>query len=628
MIQEARSCLRKAFHSKKLRGRDESCPYYPCHFHGQDCTWCFCPFYPCYDASLGGKTIYVEDGRKAVWSCKNCTLVHNPNVAQQILDMLKKESKGKLPSKKTLHTVFKKIKQSQRSKRGKALMIQGTSSHSGKTLITAALCRILSTLGYTVAPFKAQNMSLNSYVTSEGEEISRSQALQALASRREPATEMNPVLIKPKGENTSQIVLHGTPFKDLTVEEYYRTFALNEGLNAVLESLERLLAQNDFILIEGAGSPAEINLKPFEIANMRVAELANAHVLLVGDIDRGGVFASLVGTLRLLTKKQRNRIKGFIINKFRGDINLLSPAIKKVEEITGKPVLGVIPFIEPLQLPAEDALSIEDYSKSQMRVNISVVRLPGISNFTDFEPLQRAGLGVRYIDTVESLTASDAVIIPGTKNTIRSLLWMKEQGIAEKIRHLSTKRIPIIGICGGFQILGKRILDPRGLEGGVEGEFEGLDLLDITTIFKEYTKVTKKVSAEVVGDGPILSKAKGTIIDGYEIHMGGTEYGEQAQPIFKVFNNMGEGEVYDGAVSKNGLVLGTYLHGVFDQAPLRVSLTEYLESAKNIQRDPVSPEDTWGVWDRDLNLLAQTVEANLNMKYIFHLLKIRPKKRE
>ena len=503
---------------------------------------------------------------------------------------------------------------------------RGNASHCGKTTLTAAICRILTKLGYKVAPFKAQNMSLNSYVTEKGEEISRSQAFQAFASGIEPSSDMNPILIKPKSDRQSQIVLYGKPFKDVTVNEYYRNFALNEGLKSVKESLQRLASQYDFVIVEGAGSPAEVNLDPFEIANMRVAELADASVLLVGDIDRGGVFASLVGTMRLLKRRHRRRVKGFIINKFRGDISLLKPGIKEVEKITRKPVLGVVPFITDLRLPAEDSLSIEDARRERPRLNISIIRLPKISNFTDFEPFRNVGVEVRYVDAADDLDTSDAIIIPGTKNTLHDLFWMKACGIAEKIRQRSASHVPLIGICGGFQMLGKSITDESGSEGGRKGVFEGLNLLDVSTTFREYSKVTERVAAEVVGDGPILSNARGARIDGYEIHMGVTEYAEKAKPLFKIVENEGD-LTFDGAVSRDGLVFGTYLHGVFDQPALRNALLSYLTGVKNLRDDFLSDEDVKGVWERDLNLLVKTVETSLDMRYILSLLGVKPRKR-
>ncbi|MEM3451929.1 MAG: cobyric acid synthase, partial [Nitrososphaerales archaeon] len=368
-----------------------------------------------------------------------------------------------------------------KSRNSKALMVQGTSSYCGKSIFVAAFCKIFKDAGYKVAPFKAQNMSLNSYVTENGEEIARAQALQAFACGIEPTSDMNPILLKPKGDTISQIVLHGKPYKDISAKDYYSEFALNEGIKSVKSSLSSLMKNYDLIFIEGAGSPVEINLYEKDISNMRVAELANAPVLLVTDIDRGGAFASLVGTLELLKPKHKRLVKGFIINKFRGQSMLLEQGLKKLEKITGKPVIGIVPYIQDLTLPDEDSMSLErDFYYDDNKANIAIIRLPRISNFTDFDPLElEESINVQYVKSVRELGVPDAVIIPGTKNTIQDLFWLKEKGLAKEIVRLAKLEIPIFGICGGYQIIGKKIIDRKGIEGGRPGEFEGLGLLDV-----------------------------------------------------------------------------------------------------------------------------------------------------
>ncbi|MFQ5975365.1 MAG: cobyric acid synthase, partial [Candidatus Hydrothermarchaeales archaeon] len=311
----------------------------------------------------------------------------------------------------------------------KSIMIQGTTSFSGKTFLVMALCRIFADRGVKVAPFKSQNTSLNSFVTKDGEEISRAQALQALAAGIEPTSDMNPILVKPKGDSRSQIMVNGRPYKDIEARQYYDDFAMEEGIEIVKDAFERLKNRYELIIIEGAGSPAEINLYEKDIANMRIAEMAGAPVILVADIDRGGVFASIYGTINLLKKEDKERLKGVVINKFRGDIEILKPGIDMIEKKVGKPVLGVIPYISDLRLPGEDSISLEKKKQNGFgSTDIAVIRLPRISNFTDFDPLLNDGANVRYVENPEELGNPDAIIIPGTKNTIEDLLWLKTKG--------------------------------------------------------------------------------------------------------------------------------------------------------------------------------------------------------
>ncbi|MCS7116683.1 MAG: cobyric acid synthase [Nitrososphaerota archaeon] len=506
----------------------------------------------------------------------------------------------------------------------KALMVQGTSSYCGKSLIVAALCRIFFNLGYRVAPFKAQNMSLNSFVTKDGREIARAQALQALAAGIEPSCDMNPILLKPKRDDVCQIVLHGRPYRDVKASEYYR-FALNEGIESIKVSLKRLMSNYELIIIEGAGSPAEINLYHCDIANMRVAELANAQVLLVGDIDRGGVFASIVGTLQLLKPEHRALVKGLIINKFRGDRSILEPGLKELEEITGKRILGVIPYIRDLHLPSEDSVSLEESSTYASNiVDIAVIRLPHISNFTDFEPFKSIpGVRLRYVSSIDELDTKgtpDIVILPGTKNTIRDLLWLRSSGLADVILNLANQNVPIVGICGGYQMLGKSIIDKEGIE-EMKGEFEGLGLLNIITHFDRYDKITKRVFAEVIGEDSIFTSIKGEKINGYEIHMGLTVPLDGVKRLFKVLKR-GEDVVneFDGAVSENGIIIGTYLHGIFDNPMVREALIKFLIERKFTRTTRVKQKSMVEVWDESLERLARIVKESLKMGEIYRLI--------
>lgn len=441
-------------------------------------------------------------------------------------------------------------------------MICGTASHVGKSVIAAALCRLLANSGFKVAPFKSQNMSLNSWVTKDGDEIGIAQAVQAWAAKVEPSANMNPVLLKPKGDLISQVIVQGKPIGDRKVGEYYAT--IDTIFKHVCESLAKLTRSYEIIVIEGAGSPAEINLYDRDIANLRVARSVDAPVILVGDIERGGVFASLYGTVQLLPEEDRHRIKGFIINKFRGDVGLLEAGIEELEKLTGIPVLGVIPFVN-VKLPSEDSVSLADKSPSLHRaLEIAVIRLPHISNFTDFEPLEKYAQ-IRYVSLGDNLGTPDAVIIPGTKNTIDDLLEMRKSGMDRQII-ANAGLIPIIGICGGFQMLGDTITD-EGFEGTQNQRkvIEGMQLLRAHTVFESLGKETKQVEKQVTGHGSLLDCLRHKKVRGYEIHMGTTT---SESPIF--------GD--DGAQDETGLVLGTYLHGLFHNDNFRAALLKYLHS--------------------------------------------------
>ena len=447
-------------------------------------------------------------------------------------------------------------------------MICGTASHVGKSIVAAALCRLLVNNGFKVAPFKSQNMSLNSWVTQDGDEIGIAQAVQAWAAKIEPSAVINPVLLKPKGDLISQVILHGKPLGDRKISESYDS--VDAIFKHVCDSLETLARSYEIIVIEGAGSPAEINLYERDIANLRVARSVDAPVILIGDIERGGVFASLYGTVQLLPVDDRRRIKGFIINKFRGDEKLLEPGITQLEKLTGIPVLGIIPYTS-VRLPSEDSVSLEDkLPPSHDGIDIAVIRLPHISNFTDFEPLESIAQ-IRYVSLDGDLGSPDAVIIPGTKNTIDDLAAVRRSGMDKQIV-ASAGTIPIIGICGGFQMLGETIKD-EGIEGTQsEGKaVEGLRLLHANTVFNSRRKETKQVEKHVTGNGPLLDRLRNKTIRGYEIHMGTTT---SAFPIFSD----------DGAQDETGLVLGTYLHGLFHNENFSSVLLEYLHSRHSQRR--------------------------------------------
>jgi adenosylcobyric acid synthase len=503
----------------------------------------------------------------------------------------------------------------------KPLMIQGTGSFVGKSMIVAGLCRILKQDGYKVAPFKAQNMALNSFVTQEGGEMGRAQVVQAEAAGLDPHVDMNPILLKPNTDIGAQVILQGKVFSTMNADEYHRF--KKEAIRSVLESYRRLAKNYQVIVIEGAGSPAEVNLREGDIANMGMAEAADAPVLLVGDIDKGGVFASLVGTLELLSMEERGRIKGFIINKFRGDLSLLTPGLEFLENKTGLPVLGVLPYLRDLYLPEEDGVALEKFdSKGERQVNIAVLYLPHISNFTDFDPLEHEpGVNLRYVHPGQNIEDADVVFLPGSKNTIEDLLFLKNEGYADEILRLRHSRKMVIGICGGFQMLGKTVRDPLGMETSL-GEIEGLGLLNVeTTLQRE--KMTFQVKAfPLIGQMPDRQEP----LLGYEIHMGETHRGTSHPPAFKIIERLNQKvEIEDGAVSPDGRVWGTYLHGLFDNDGFRLRFIESLRRQKGLQPSTRMEDlDYKAFKERSYDRLAAALRRDLDMKRIYGIIGISP----
>lgn len=497
----------------------------------------------------------------------------------------------------------------------RTLMIQGTASSAGKSLLVAALCRIFRQDGVRVAPFKAQNMALNSFVTREGHEMGRAQVMQAQAAGLEPHVDMNPILLKPEQDARSQVVVMGKPWAVLAPGEYYRR--KDELWTVVTAALDRLRAQYELVIIEGAGSPAEINLKGSDIVNMAVARYARAPVLLVGDIDRGGVFASLVGTMVLLEEEERQWIKGFIINKFRGDVTLLRDGLTMLEERTGVPVLGVVPFIRGLQIAEEDSVSLDEPWRKLPKpspgfeVDIAVIRLPRISNFDDFDALSlEEGVQVRFVDGPEQLGRPQAVILPGTKSTVADLLWLRRVGLAEAICGLAQNGVPVVGICGGYQMLGHTISDPSGVESAAR-QVQGLGLLPVETTF-ETAKATYQVRARIETERGFFAEVKGQEIEGYEIHMGRSQGGE---PAFRLLARGSQPvDALDGAVDARGQVFGTYLHGLFDNPNLRQAWLRSLgwEAA-------FSGLSMAQVREREYDRLAQQVRESLDMERIYRI---------
>lgn len=475
-----------------------------------------------------------------------------------------------------------------------SLMIFGTSSHVGKSIITAGICRILSDKEISVAPFKSQNMSLNSYVTEEGDEIGVAQAVQAFAARARPVSDMNPILLKPKGDSVSQIILHGRPWKDVVIGEYYEESL--DLLSEALQSYERLKSEYKNIIIEGAGGAAEVNLYEKDIANIRLAQKLQLPIVLVADIERGGVFAQVFGTMELLPEDVKRLVKGIIINKFRGDPKLFLSGKKILEELTSVPVLGVVPWTN-LSIPDEDSLSLFDKKRNDLPIKIGIIQFPHIANFTDFALLEKAAC-VQYVKMGSSLENFDAVILPGTKNTVSDLLELKSSGTFDEIKSLVEKKIPVIGICGGYQMMGESIYD-NAVEGDEVAVYEGLNLLPIKTGFETYDKITrqqKRVSAKVP---PILSRMD--MVYGYEIHSGVSEvFGDPA------FTD-------EGAVAFDGLVFGTYLHGLFSDAGAVDALVSYLSERRGVTYTPLSlSADPYAA-------LARHLERHLDVEQIVEL---------
>ena len=504
----------------------------------------------------------------------------------------------------------------------KAIMIQGTMSNAGKSLLAAGLCRIFKQDGYRTAPFKSQNMALNSFITREGLEMGRAQVVQAEAAGIEPSADMNPILLKPTGDMGSQVIVCGRPVGNMAAREY---FAYKKRLiPEIMAAYRRLSEAYDIIVIEGAGSPAEINLKQDDIVNMGMARMADAPVLLAGDIDRGGVFAQLYGTVALLEPEERARVKGLIINKFRGDPSILDPGIRMVEELCGIPVAGVVPYMD-VDIEDEDSLSarLEFGSERGKRaaVGIAVIRFPRLSNFTDMQALScMEDVEVSFVASVRQLGAPDMVILPGTKNTVDDLLWLRQSGLEAAILKLSARGVPVFGICGGYQMLGEKLFDPEGTESGKARTVRGMGLLPMETEF--HPEKTRTRARGSFGQVPgVLKPLSGMAAEGYEIHMG--ESRGPASPLTVVE------EIQDGAGTAGkrpdgacaGSVYGTYLHGIFDGSGVARALADSLRVRKGLA--PAAPGETFdfkAYRETQYDKLADTLRRSLDMEKIYGLL--------
>lgn len=481
-------------------------------------------------------------------------------------------------------------------------MVQGTTSDAGKSTLVAALCRIFKRRGIAVAPFKPQNMALNSAVTVDGGEIGRAQALQAVAAGLQPHTDFNPVLLKPSADCTAQVIIHGKAVKDLSAKAYHAYKP--RAMAAVLESYERLGTQYECVLVEGAGSPAEINLRDRDIANMGFAEEVDCPVILVADIDRGGVFAHLVGTVELLSPTEQARIKGFVINRFRGDIGLLVPGLRWLEERTGKPVLGVLPYLHGLYLDAEDALPRERVNKAGAKLNIIAPALPRISNATDLDSFRlNPEVNFNFIGPNETPPPADLVVLPGSKSVQSDLTWLRTNGWEKYLHHHLRYGGKLVGICGGMQMLGKYLHDPYGLEGKPESVL-GLGFMDYETILEK-----EKQLINVEGQLTLPGNPK---VTGYEIHMGVTKGKALNRPVVTL-----SGGRSDGAISDDGQIISTYLHGLFDQPDAAAALLEWAGCK------PTTTVDLAARRERDIDRLADSVESSIDIDGLLKQINLR-----
>lgn len=490
------------------------------------------------------------------------------------------------------------------AKKAKAIMIQGTMSNSGKSFIAAALCRIFKQDGYSAAPFKSQNMALNSYITSDGLEMGRAQAMQAEAAGIEPSVLMNPILLKPTTDVGSQVIVNGEVRGNMKAVDYFRH--KKDLIPDIMKAYNELASQHDIIVIEGAGSPAEINLKSDDIVNMGMAKLAEAPVLLTGDIDRGGVFAQLLGTLMLLDEDERDIVKGLIVNKFRGDKSIFADGVKMLEERGNKPVVGVVPYIH-CDIEDEDSLSEKLQNGEKGLVNIAVIRLPRISNFTDFDVFsQYDGVSVRYVTKPQELSNADMIIVPGTKSTVYDMKWLRESGIEAAVKKCASSGVPVFGICGGYQMLGETVTDSVGAEGG--GSISGMGLLKLRTEFSS-EKTRSRTEGSFADVSGVFANLSGAKFYGYEIHNGRTVSGET---LLLSCENTDLG-------AQSGSVYGCYIHGIFDSAEVSECIVKTLFERKGLTYCG-GKTDRKAYKEMQFDILAKNVRENIDMELVYKIL--------
>ena len=491
----------------------------------------------------------------------------------------------------------------------KVIMVQGTMSNAGKSLLAAGLCRIFRQDGYRVAPFKSQNMALNSFATKEGLEMSRAQVVQAEAAGTDPLVCMNPILLKPTDDQGSQVIINGKSIGNMKARDYFKF--KTELIPVIKEAFRKLEDQFDIIVIEGAGSPAEINLKENDIVNMGLAEMVDAPVLLVGDIDRGGVFAQLLGTLMLLEDDEKERVKGLIINKFRGDASLLDSGIEMLEEKGGVPVVGTVPYMD-IKVEDEDSLSDRLSANSRGLVDIAVVRLPKISNFTDLDVFEQfPDVSVRYVSEPSGLRGADMIVLPGSKSTIADLKWLREKGFDREILRMQKEGIPVFGICGGYQMLGVEVSDPEGVEGG--GEVSGLGLLPVITVLAG-EKRTEQFSGRIEKAEGIFEALAGLEIEGYEIHMGRTFPDGCIAQCASAFTS-------DDTGVCEGSVYGSYIHGIFDREGVAAAVVNALAEKKGVALSGGDASGHREFKEKEYDRLAAMLRENLDMDRIYSMLR-------
>ena len=503
------------------------------------------------------------------------------------------------------------------NKKAKCIMVQGTMSGAGKSLLCAALCRIFAQDGLHTAPFKSQNMALNSFVTRDGLEMGRAQVVQAQAAGVEPDVRMNPILLKPSSDVGSQVIVNGEVRGQMKASQYFKM--KKSLIPDILRAYNSLAEDFDVIVIEGAGSPAEINLKADDIVNMGLAKLVDAPVLLVGDIDRGGVFAQLFGTVELLETDERDRIKGLVINKFRGDVEILRPGLSMLEDKTHLPVLGVVPYLR-VDIEDEDSLSERLEKKDAVRpLDIAVIRLPHISNFTDFMVLEQHPLmDVRYVQNTRELGAPDCVILPGTKNTVDDLLWLRQCGLEAAISKLAQRGTPVLGVCGGYQMLGQTVRDPAGAEGEAGASCRGLGLLPTATEFAA-EKHRTRVTGQITGADGLFAPLNGAHFTGYEIHMGSTARLEGAAPLAALTGEAPAPFTAQDGVCHNN-VMGLYVHGLFEEGDLAARLAALLMKRKGLTPGQ-APALSWAAYrETQYDRLADTMRAALDLPAIYRMM--------
>ncbi|MGL5347298.1 MAG: cobyric acid synthase [Peptostreptococcaceae bacterium] len=502
---------------------------------------------------------------------------------------------------------------------GKKIMLQGTASNVGKSILTAGLCRIFKQDGYRVAPFKSQNMALNSFITKEGLEMGRAQVFQAEACGIEPIADMNPILLKPSGNHRCQVIVRGKVREDMSSNSYH-TYKpiLSKELKSIFDNLSN---KYDVVVMEGAGSTAEINLQEHDIANMGMAKIADAPVIIIGDIDRGGVFASLAGTMLLLREEEKKRVKGVIINKFRGKKELLGDGIKMLEDIIKVPVLGVVPYSD-IKIEDEDSVTTRFKTQTSKKdIHIEIVRTPHMSNFTDFNIFEtQEDVSVRYVNYGEAIGNPDMVILPGSKSTIDDLKYIRKNGLEEQIIELQKRGKLIFGICGGYQMLGKKLKDPYHIE-GEEEEFEGIGLLDIETTF-EREKTTTQVEALINENlSGYMNKLKGKTVKGYEIHMGISTMGESIESLNVINKKLDEVVNYvEGSVNKDGNVVGTYIHGVFDEIDFTRALLNNIRKQKGLDKIESSVSSFDEFKQNEYDKLADLLREHLDIEKIYKIM--------